>query len=191
MRSICGLILLSFVAGFLSLDAAAAPNEKRAFVLRSVDYFHRWSQNDQHEFTPAGQEDLEKWADMVTINVYPDVHDGDALAVTANAVLANYKNAQAKVLKTDSRPRTSDRPAEHFIAVVFGRPDFIEAVFARIRLVDGTGCAVIYSHRIYGAKIGDEMSAWLKDNGPEMEKALMDWAPSPISIVQDVRRTRS
>ena len=28
------------------------------FVFREADYFHRWSQGNQHEFTPEGQEDL-------------------------------------------------------------------------------------------------------------------------------------
>jgi hypothetical protein len=37
----------------------AATADKPAFMFRGVDYFHRWSQNDQHEFTPASQADLE------------------------------------------------------------------------------------------------------------------------------------
>jgi hypothetical protein len=37
--------------------AASAPTEP-AFVFRNVGYFHRWSQNEQHEFTPENQEDL-------------------------------------------------------------------------------------------------------------------------------------
>ena len=169
-----------------TLDAqelrAAAPPAKPAFVFRGVGYFHRWSKNDQHEFTPEKQENLDKWSDMMTVNVYPDVHDGERLAGTANAVLDNYKRHQAKVLKTDSVPRTADRPAEHLIAVVFGRPNFIEVAFARFKLVDGTGCSFVYSHRIYGQKIGDEMSAWLSANGSDIEKALMEWSsmPSPI-----------
>ena len=162
----------------------AATATKPAFVFGGIDYFHRWSQNDQHEFTPQGQENLDKWADMITINVYQSAHDGDALAAKANAVLENYKSHNGRVLRTDSVPRTADRPAEHFIAVVFGRPNFIEAAFARFKLVNGVGCSIVYSHRIYGEKVGDPMSAWLKDNGPKMEKMLMDWNnfPSPASL---------
>jgi hypothetical protein len=149
-----------------------------------VGYFHRWSQNDQHEFTPTGQDDLEKWSDMITINVYPTAHDGDALAVKANAVLENYKSHGGRVLRTDSVPRTPDRPAEHFIAVVFGRPNFLEMAFGRFKLVDGVGCSIVYSHRIYGEKVGDQMSKWLNDNGPKIEKLLMDWnnSPPPASL---------
>ena len=76
-------------------------------------------------------------------------------------------------------PRTADRPAEHLIAVVFGRPNFIEVAFARLKMVDGAGCSFVYSHRIYSEKIGDQMSAWLKTNGAEVEKALMEWNPMP------------
>jgi hypothetical protein len=172
-------ISVALAAQPLSPPVAA---EKPAFVFRGAAYWHRWSQNDQHEFTPRGQEDLEKWSDMVTINLYPDARTGDALAATANAVLENYKNHQARVLKTDSVPRTSNRPAEHYIAVVFGQPNFIEAAFARFKLVNGAGCSIVYSHRIYGEKVGDQMSAWLNANGPAIEKALMGWSGVPMPV---------
>lgn len=154
--------------------------ERPAFVFRNAAYWHRWSKNDQHEFTPRDQEDLQKWSDMVTINIYPNAHDGDVLAATANAVLENYKSHKAIVLKTDSVPRTPDRPAEHYVAVVFGQPTFIEAAFARFKVVEGAGCSIVYSHRIYGEKIGDQMSAWLNANGPAIEKALMGWRDVPV-----------
>jgi hypothetical protein len=169
----------------IPLDAqethAAAAAAKAAFVFGGAGYLHRWSMNDQHEFTPKGQEDLEKWSDMITMNVYPNTHDGDALAVKANAVLENYKSHKGTVLRANSVPRTPDRPAEHFIGVVFGRPNFIEVAFARFKLLDGVGCSIVYSHRIYGEKVGDQMSAWLNDNGPKVEKVLMEWKDIPSS----------
>jgi hypothetical protein len=162
----------------------AATADKPAFMFGGVGYFHRWSQNDQHEFTPTSQADLEKWSDMITINAYPSARDGDALAAKANAVLENYKSHGGRVLRTNSLPRTPDRPAEHFIAIVFGRPNFIEAAFARFKLVEGVGCSIVYSHRIYGEKVGDQMSKWLNDTGSKTEKALMHWKniPSPASL---------
>ena len=165
----------------------ADPPSKRAFVFGEVGYFHRWSQNDQHEFTPATQDDLKRWSDMITVNGYPDVADGERLAATANAVLENYKNHQAKVLKTRSVPRTAEQPAEHLIAVMFTRPDFIEVAFARFKLLDGKGCSLVYSHRIYGEDIGDEMNAWLRAHGQAVETTLMEWtsAPSPALLRQE------
>ena len=150
----------------------------------AVDYFHRWSLHDQHEFIPTGQEDLEKWSDMITVNIYPDARDGDALAAKANAVLENYKSHNGKVVRTNSVPRTPERPAEHFIAVIFGRPIFIEVALTRFKLLDGVGCSIAYSHRIYGAKVGDQMSAWLEHNAAKMEKTLTEWntIPSPVSL---------
>src|SRR3990172_1596302 len=102
-----------------------------------------------------------------------------SLVATANAVLENYKANRAKVVKTDSVPKTRDKPAEHLIVVIFGRPEFLEVVFARFRMHDGVGTAVIYSHRVYGNKVGNEMSAWLEKNGPDTEKNLLKWDAMP------------
>ena len=178
-RLAAGLVSSLVAVGCVSLAAQDAhPGTKPVFTFGGVDYFHRWSKHNQHEFTPAGQEDLEKWSDMLTVNVYPDIHDGDALATKANAVLENYNGM---VVKTNSVPRTPDRPAEHFIAVVFGQPSFIEVAFTRFKLTEGTGCSIACSHRIYGGKVGDQMSEWLNHNGPNAEKVLMGWnrIPSP------------
>jgi hypothetical protein len=51
--------------------------------------------------------------------------------------------------------------------------------------MDGIGCSIVYSHRIYREKVGDQMSKWLNDNGPKMEKMLMVWnnSPSPLHSV--------
>ena len=182
---VCQLLTL-LALGCIPLDAQQirATGAKPAFVFDGVGYLPRWSKNNQHEFTPESQEDLEKWSDMITMNVYPDAHDGDALAAKANAVLENYKNHHGMVLKTNSLPRTPDRPAEHFIAVVFGRQNFIEVAFARFKLVDGIGCSIVYSHRIYGEKVGDQMSPWIDHNGAKIERTLMAWnnMPSPASL---------
>jgi len=169
-RLIVFVLILGCAATLTPADDAAA------FDFQNVDYFHRWSGDNQHEFTPAKQEDLDHWTDMITINTYPGVDDGEKLAQTANAVLGNYQRA-GKVLRTNSVAATDDRPAEHFIAVLFKRPDFLEAAFARIKLVDGKGHSFVYSHRFYGDKAPDEMNAWLKASGEKTEKALMAWEP--------------
>ncbi|MEN3332200.1 MAG: hypothetical protein V7641_1565 [Blastocatellia bacterium] len=163
----------------------ADTTSKLTLNFNQTEYLHRWSQNDQHEFTPAGQEDLAKWTDMLTINFYPQVTDGDGLALVANQVLENYKNQKGIVLRTDSVPRTREKPAEHLIAVVFGRPAFLEAVQARFKLVNGKGVSIVYSYRIYGKAAGPEMSTWLKANGPSIEKALMAWEfPASLGSLQ-------
>lgn len=184
-----------FVIACTSIGGVAAePADSKktpTLAFREVAYFHRWSQSEQHEFTPAKQEDLNRWSDMITVNGYEDVVDGDGLAARANSVLENYKAHGAHVLKTNSLPRTADHEAEHLIASVFGQPTFIEVAFARFKMVEGKGCSLVYSHRIYGAKIGDEMNVWLRTNGPAIEKALMElraW-PSPGLLTKESLRT--
>lgn len=150
-----------------------------AFSLSDVKYFHRFTKDDQHEYTPDGQEDLNAWTDMVTINFYRKAKEGAALAATANAVLETYKAHGAVVVRTNSIPRTKAKPAEHLIVVTFARPEFIEAAFARFRMHNGVGSAVIYSHRVYGKKADTEMRAWLSKNGLATEKNLMTWNAMP------------
>jgi hypothetical protein len=169
------LLIASAVGATVSLSRAVDDSKAPAFEFRQVNYFHRWSNKDQHEFTPDKQEDLDHWTDMITLNGYPDVHDGDGLTAAANAVLQNYESHEGKVLKTSSLPRTADRPAEHFIAVMFTRPDFIEIAFARFKLRDNKGGLSVYSHRFYGDKKSDEANAWIKADGAAVEKALMEW----------------
>jgi hypothetical protein len=169
------LLIASVAAAALTVSPAADNSKAPAFQFRQVNYFHRWSKNDQHEYTPDKQEDLDHWSDMITINDYPAVHDSGALAATANAVLGNYKGSDGKILKTNSVPRTADQPAEHFIAVMFTRPAFIEIAFARFKLRDNKGQSSVYSHRFYGDKKSDEANVWLKADGGAVEKALLEW----------------
>jgi len=166
----------------LAATALAADNAKPAFAFQQVDYFPRWSGGTQREFTPAKQEDLEHWTDMITINDYPGVDDGAKMAGAANAVLTNYKRANGKILKTSSVPAADNKPAEHFIAVGFTRPGFAEAAFARFKLVGDKGYSFVYSHRFYGDKAADQMSEWLKANGEKIENALLDW-DLPVSAL--------
>lgn len=151
---------------------AAAPAATLRF--RDRDYLHRWSRNGQHEFTPADQTDLQTWRDMVTVNLHPMVRSGEQLAELANTVLGNYQR-HGKILRTNSIPRTAQKPAEHFTAAALGQPKFIEAVFARFVLREGIGQVLVVSHREYGERVGPAASAWLGQHGTAIEQALMAW----------------
>ncbi len=160
------------------VDAAVLiPNPERSkssFSFKNVRYIFRDGGPDSKEFTPPGQEDLDHWADMITINTYKNVGDVNQLGSVAEAVLRNYKANGAKILGAHSLPGTPDKPAEYFIAAVFGRSEFFEAAFARFKFIHGVGVAIVYSHRFYGTSAGERMSAWLRDNGQSTEDALMN-----------------
>lgn len=174
------MLMLSTALAASDQAASSEPNTM-SIVFRGVEYDHRWSKGGQNEFTPQGQNDLNSWQDMITFNVHQAVATGEQLAEIANGVLSNYQRA-GKILRTDSKPRTNDRPAEHLISAVLGSPTFLEAVFARFVLVDGVGTVVVYSHRVYGKPVGPAMSEWLQANGPQVESALMAWDKIPTSV---------
>lgn len=167
---------MMFTAGLLVLPFAFAglePQKSPAFAFLGVDYFHRYTKDNLHEFTPKSQPNLDKWTDMVTVNDYPNITDGEALARAANGILDAYNAKKAIVVRTNSVPRTERKPAEHLIVVLFPQPTFVEVAFTRLVLEKGQGSSIVYSHRIYGKKSGDAMSKWLSTNGEKTEKALM------------------
>jgi hypothetical protein len=145
------------------------------------EYQYRWSESGKYEFTPSGQENLDTWTDMVIINVYPKINDGDGLAELANRMLWTYEHfhATGKILRTNSIPRTKDKPAEHFIAAILGAEGqpFLECATARIVLLNGVGLGIIASHRSYGKQAAPLLNKWIIENGASTEKALMAFVP--------------
>lgn len=125
---------MSFVLWMSMMTIAFAQTQTDPMTIRynGKEFVHRWSKDNQHEFTPTGQEDLASWTDMLTLVAYHDVYDGQDLAAVSNKVLSDSKS-RGKILKTDSRRRTLQRPAEHLIIAVLLDPMFLEAVFARLK----------------------------------------------------------
>lgn len=140
---------------------------------KNTTYILRWSQDDQHEFTPEGQDDLSRWIDMLTINYHRDVKDGDGLALIANQVLGNYQANNASIIRTDSLPATATTPAEHLAVAAFRTAELVEVAMTRFKLLDGLAAAVTYSRRTYGDDAVDQAMRWLQDHGAQMEQALM------------------
>ena len=171
-----------FAGSVAAADSATGARVGDATTLRfnGVDYVYRWAKAGQYEFLPPNDSDLSKWSDMVTINLHETATTGEKLAEIANKVLANYQRA-GKIVRTDSKPKTATASAEHLIVAVLGSPDFLEAAFARLMLVDGAGVIAVYSHRIYGKAASPAMSDWLKSNGPKIEAALKTWDRLPAS----------
>src|ERR1700692_4408901 len=101
MRLFAGTVVVALLAvsGFVyGAEPDSQSEPAAAFSFKDAEYFHRWSEGDQHEFTPEGQEDLDAWTDMLTVDPYRSIHDGEGLANAANSVLENYKEHGAKVI---------------------------------------------------------------------------------------------
>jgi len=173
------LLACAFLLAGCWQAAAAEPAPKpMTLSFGGNPYVHRWSQKGQNEFTPPAESDLSKWRDMVTVNVHDKVGNGEQLATLANGVLGNYQG-HGKILRTDSRPRTPQREAEHLIVAILSASGVMEAVFARVMLVEGKGVVVVYSHRAYGKDPAAVIGPWLQSKGQSVEDALMSWNGLP------------
>lgn len=178
--SAIGVALCVAMSGWAYAADKGADVKGMSLKLGSTEYVHRWSKAGQNEFTPKAQADLSRWTDMVTLNVHPAVTNGDQLAQVANTVLGNYQ-ANGRILRTDSKPRTDEQEAEHFAAALLGADGVQEVAFARFVLVDGVGVVAVRSHRVYGSgkDVGAAMGQWLETNGEKTEIELMGWKALP------------
>ena len=181
--------------GLLCFTAAAfaqfSPKRDAPMTIRFGDmsFVHRWSQNGQNEFTPATETDLSKWHDMVTINLFEKVTTGEALSEVANRIVGNYQST-GKIIRTDAKARTKEKPAEYLIVAVLGNSELLEAAFARAVLHDGVGYVVVRSHRFYGKDGGTALNAWLQKNGPATEKMLWAWELPARDVLKRLPQSR-
>ena len=186
-----GCLLLLGAGQALAKEPAAAKPAPMTLTFEGAQYVHRWSQKGQNEFTRPAEPNLSTWHDMVTINVHEQVGNGDQLAALANGVLGNYQ-ANGKILRTDSRPRTPQRPAEHLVVAILSAPGVMEAAFARLVLVEGKGVVLVYSHRAYGKDAAATLGPWLQANGQKVETALMAWNRMPkLAAVRALPQARN
>lgn len=180
------VLMCVLMLGALSapLSAQASTNTQPVAInFAGQPFIHRWSKDNLNEFTPEDQPDLTQWQQMISINVHPNVKDGDQLAALANAVLSNYQRS-GEIIRADSKPRTNEKPAEHLIVAILGAPGVIETAFARIMLIDDLGVILVYSRRAYGEEAANTIGAWLQANGSTTENVLMDWTgfPRPAAL---------
>ena len=66
------------------------------------------------------------------------------------------------MLKTDYIHARQGVPAEHLSPLFLVDQIFSKRHLPLFKLVDRIGCSIVYSHRIYGEKVGDRMSKWFK-----------------------------
>ena len=160
----------------LAATAATAAPKPPSVVFHGEQYFHRWSMNGQNEYTPKGSEDLAVWSNMLTIN--STRVDPTRMPELASTIRANYEKAGATILRVDSADGPSGK-TEYFQAAVFTTAAFMEAAWTRVFLVEGRPLIATYAKRFYGADVGAQMSAWLKQDGPSLEKSLRTWTGAP------------
>lgn len=172
----------------LTAQTAATPQ----LQFNGTRYFFRWTNDRLFEFTPQGQEDLEKWIDMISVVVYREVDTPEKLLGKAKAVLDTYKANRGGIIGSGTYPATAQTSAQHFITAMILGNGVVEAVFTRLLLstpanyvsTDGMGYGFIYSHRRYAVdgNIKDaihQLGEWEKTNGKEIASALIRYAPVP------------
>lgn len=178
------VVALALAGGTFAGAAGETPGQRPALDFGGTAYLHRWSAEgqEQHEYTPAGQEDLKAWREMITVIYFPQFTDGEGLAQAANRSVAYYQSIKGQILHTRSVPATETAPAEHLLIAVLPGENVVEAVFARHKLVAGVATVTLVAHREYGPERVAAMQTWLGEYAHLTDTALMAWAGIPAYV---------
>jgi hypothetical protein len=152
-------------------------------TFNDTEYIFRSSEGGLYRFTPEGQEDLSKWSDMLSINIYPGSQGEHALRDIFHSVFATYV-LDGDVEAGESQPNTKTGRIEHLVVVTFVMPDFDESLRARFLLVGESCVGITHSHRTYGESANTDLQAWLDGGGADVTEKLMEWDdyPTPAEL---------
>lgn len=158
--------------------ASAAPPP--GFQVGDTAYLLRWTgDGGLAEYTPEGQDDLNRYSEMISLAPTP--------AELAPAGMAGYARAMADfvregrngdVLSQDCVPEAADHAAECTMLVAYAGREATELAFTRLVAVGSTNvAALVLSHREYGDASPALAKAWLASPaGRRTVAGFLDWA---------------
>jgi hypothetical protein len=172
----------SNAAAQIAANDATAEAKLATVSFNGETYFHRWSQNGQHEFTPSGQADLKRWKDMLTVRVFEQVNNEAQFTGMVRATVANYKKVGV-INRVMERPKKTPEGVDEVVIVATLRAgDIIEFVAARFLMRDGVGTLFVASHREYMDRQGIDAALagdYAKNKQAGVVNALAVWDGAP------------
>lgn len=163
------------LSAFAVLAHAAPPPTLEA---GGTVYHLRWTgDGGLAEYTPDGQEDLERYSDMISLAPTPAELRPDDMAAYARAMADQVRAGDGDLLSQDCVPDAADHVAECTMFVAYAQPAYTEFAFTRLVAVgaDNVACLVL-SHREYGATSRAQAQAWLaSDAGRARVAGFLDW----------------
>ena len=178
------LAILSLALGMA--PAVAAQQRGAAPASLDVDgqrFELRWSNGAQFEYTPKGEEDLQRWTRMVTLQHVPAVRDAPGLRQYTQALSAQFRTI-GRVIVDDCLPSIPTGEECRAVAVLRA-PGVSEFVVNRTVLIDGRAVNASIARRIYGADADARQLAYAKSAaGTTTALAAMQW-PVPVAQVPD------
>lgn len=167
MRCLALLILL--VASF---RAIAAPT----LQFGDTTWHARSSQGGAVEYTPEGQEDLERFGEMLTFHPVPaDLRPEDLEAFTRDTV-ERHERRGAQIFSSECEPATRVHVADCTIMLAFPRAEHVEIGVTKHLAIRAGLVAISMVHREYGDGAAERTKAWIKSpEGARLMAAFIDW----------------
>ncbi len=175
-------IFFAFALGATAAAMAVTPGPQSPAMakvtFRGTEYLLRSSQGNTYDFTPAEQEDLSTFTDMLELNLYSGAHDQEALTTITGRVRAIAQGAKATILPTNAASTSGQQPGDHFFAAVLPTPHGVDFDAIHFVLVDKQAYGVFYTHRSYGESAAGKTSEWVTKNAAEVEQQLLQFDAS-------------
>lgn len=167
--------LLALAFAVAPLAAAAAPPSK--VRIGETVYEHRWSDGDFHEFTPTGQDDLDRYSEMITLPPSPAGRTAADLERYTDEKATTTRTRGGEVLSQRCEPATPTHVPDCTLLVVYAKPDHVELAVSKHMAAAGTIVPVLFAHREYGEGAGQRAQAWMASPaGQRMVADFIDWA---------------
>lgn len=162
--------------------SASVTDNGKVVMFLGKEYFLRSTKDGQYVFTPGGQEDLQRWTDMITLRYFPEITEGKSLAAKTIEWWDYCHTTRDHIFEINFVPRIDEMPspdnALYVICTLRNKPynDYDEFEFTALRIVEGVGAVSTYSHREYRAGLVslEQNFAWMKKNKP-VNEAWFGW----------------
>jgi len=134
---------------------ASVSDNGNVVVYLGTKYFLRSTKDGQYVFTPDGQEDLQRWTDMITLSYFPQITEGKSLAAKAIEWWSHCRSMRAHFFDLNFVPRIDLMPSRdnalYVASTLIAQPDnnYDEYAFTALRIVEGIGAISTYTHRNY------------------------------------------
>lgn len=160
----------------LALACASAAAQPAILQIGGTPYHHRYSEGALHEYTPAGQDDLDRYSDLVTLLPSPEGMTSTDLERFTAGMVDVHRSRGGDVLSRACEAAAATHAAQCTVMVMFVHSTYVEAAVARhMAMRDGIG-AVSFSHREYGPDARRRVVAWIdSDAGKRGIAGFLDW----------------
>ncbi|HEY4560337.1 MAG TPA: hypothetical protein VIG54_06325 [Lysobacter sp.] len=165
--------LAALAFSLAATNAVAAPP---TLAVGNMTYVHRYSDGGLHEYTPEGQDDLDRFADMLTLLPTPEDLRAADLESYSIHMAAVHTRRGGEVLSRECEAATPVHVADCTLLIRFAKAGHVELAVDKQMATKRGLVAMALAHREYGEGAAGRAVAWTQGEGQRRIADFIDWA---------------